>query len=93
MSSRLSNINITNLELKRPIVDDRPKALRMFSTIAKSGTAKPSIYDGWILSGNKKQTDENCGEWMNLACLKSHSSENEILWKSKKGKIGTYHSL
>ena len=86
MSSRLSNKYITNLELKRPIVDDRPKALRMFSTIAKSGTPKLSIYDGWVLSGDKKQTDKNCGEWMNLACLKSHSSENEIYGKAKKAK-------
>lgn len=72
MSSRLSNINITNLELSSPIVEIRPKTKSMFSTIAKSGTSKPQIYDGWILSGFKKQTDKDCGKWLRLGCLNSH---------------------
>ena len=73
MSSQLSNINIPNLELSSPIVDIRPKTKSMFSTIAKSGIAKPSIYDGWVLSGFKKQSDKNCGKWLRLGCLSPHN--------------------
>ena len=73
MYSRLSNINIPNLELSSPIEKIRPETKSMFSTIAKSGLHKPQIYEGWILAGYKKQSDESCGKWLRLGCLNPHN--------------------
>ena len=72
MYSRLSNINITNLELSAPIVDYSPETQVILSTIAKSGKPKPLIYDGWVLAGSQERTDENCGKWFTLGCLNPH---------------------
>jgi len=82
MTTRLSNKYIPNLELISPIEKIRPETKSMFSTIAKSGTSKPQIYDGWILSGEKKQSDKNCGNWLRLGCLNSH---NDNLLKMDHG--------
>ena len=73
MFIRLSNKYISNLELSRPIVDNRQKTQSMFSTVAISGIPKPQIYDGWFLSGSLKQSDEDCGKWLRLGCLNSHN--------------------
>ena len=72
MTTRLSNKYIPNLELISPIEKIRPETIRMFSTIAKSGIHIPPIYDGWVLAGSQKQTDEMCGKWFRLGCMNSH---------------------
>ena len=72
MYSRLSNKNITNLALSPSIVDNTPRTQIILSTIAKSGIAKPIIYEGWVLAGSQERTDENCGKFMTLGCLNPH---------------------